>query len=401
MVKDLTQEIFIRAYLNYDYYTEDNRIQAWLAVIARNKLKDYYKSEKYQNSYIAFSPLDESTDTMPESPEAIVMQKDFTDRIIAIINTLPPKQRDVIMYSYFYDYSENEIAKMQNISVGTVKSAKHYGLEKVKKLITENNLIIGKANNMNKLNKQEAYSLLYQYAKNQISNEDKTAIEEYIKTDEEAANIASALKQLYPKLTYARDDETTHYNISIPLNNGDRILFSNISYHMENYKEMNEYLEKYGGHTPPDGHWFESGSSLNPANAVFDNEGNRLEMNIWYPPEENKNHHRANVKRMKKIFYPVHWICMVYYTTGKTAEFLGYYDKVKEAPNLYKAITMNYFGNNTTVKSALYLTLPEKSGNIRMIRGNGVIDCGKYKFIYADRYVMGEEGIFAECTFNM
>ena len=251
---------------------------------------------------------------------------------------------------------------------------------------------------MSKLNKQEAYALLYQYAKNQITSEDKAAVEEYIKTDEEAANIAEALKQLHPKLTYAREDEMTHYNITVYLNDGGKYTYSNVSYHMENYKEMNEYLEKYDGYTPPDGHWFESGSDSSPSNAVFDNEGNRLEMNIWYP-EENKNHHRQNAKRMKKIFYPVHWKYIVYYNQGKNTEFLGHYEKLKEAPNLYKAKIQNNFGGN--VKSALYLALPEKATNIRITRGNGVLECGKYKFLYVDRYVTADEGIFAECTFNI
>jgi hypothetical protein len=215
-----------------------------------------------------------------------------------------------------YNYSESEIAAMQNIPVGSVKSAKHYGLEKVKKLIIENNLINRKAKyNMSKLNKQEAYALLYQYAKGHISSEDKTAVDEYIRTDEEAKNIAEALKELHPKLTYARDDEMTHYNIQFKFNGGS-ITYSNVSYQVENYKEMNEYLEKYDGYTPPESHWFEMGADKNSV-AVFDNEGNKLEMDTWYPDENNKSFFRENVKRMKKVFYPVHWKYIVYYNQGK------------------------------------------------------------------------------------
>ena len=47
------------------------------------------------------------------------------------------------------------------------------------------------------------------------------------------------------------------------------------------------------------------------------------------------------------------------------------------------------------------LFYPENATNIRMKRGNGVLECGKYKFIYVDRYVTYEESIRAECTFNM
>ena len=403
-IKDLTQEIFIKAYLSYDHYVETGKIKSWLSVIANNKLKNYYKTEKYQNSNIAFS-----IDSMPDAniieniyddPEDMLIQKDFIKQIIDIINILPQKQRDAVYYSVIYNYSEKEIAEMKNIPVGSVKSAKHYGLEKVKNIILENNLITRKGSNMSNLNKKEAYTLLYQYAKGHISNEDKAAVEEYMKTDEESKNIMEALKELHSKLTYARDDETTHYNITFKLSNGGIICYSNVSYHMENHKEMNEYLEKYDGNTPPDGHWFEIGSNLNPALAVFDNEGNKMEINIFYPSESEKRYHRRNVKRMKKIFYPVHWCYDVYYTESSENP-ISYIKKSPLAANLYEAKTFNYFGNNTPVKSALYLALPGKSENIRMIRGNGVIDCGKYKFLYADKYVMGEDCIIAECTYNI
>ena len=402
IVKDLTQEIFIRAYLNYDCYTEDNKIQAWLSVIARNKLKDYYKTEQYHSGYVTFSPPGGMTDTdfrdMSDSPEDIVTQKDFTDRIIAIINTLPPKQRDVIMYSYFYDYSESEIAKMQNIPVGSVKSAKHYGLEKVKKLITDNNLVTRKAkNNMNKLTKQEAYSLLYQYAKNQISNEDKTAVEEYMKTDGESKNIAEALRQLHPKLTYAREDETTHHQIEFRLNNGDRILHCLSTSTIEDYQRRNEYLQEHDGYTPENEKWFQQGYDIGTSYiTIFDNEGNKIESEE-FSYNAASDHHRIYMKRMNKVF-PVQYTNTVYYTEKKNLKGSAI-EKSEKAPNLYEAKTGNFYGNN--VKSALYLALPEKASNIRMIRGNGVIDCGTYKFIYADRYVTADEGIFAECTFNM
>ena len=185
IVKDLTQEIFIRAYLNYDYYTENGKIKSWLSVIANNKLKNYYKAEQYRNEWVEFLSFEDFTSvtSKEETPENITEQKDFTEQVVKIINTLPQKQRDAVFYSVFYNYSENEIAAMQNIPVGSVKSAKHYGLEKVKKLIIENNLITRKVNNMSKLNKQEAYALLYQYAKGHISSEDKAAVEEYMKTD--------------------------------------------------------------------------------------------------------------------------------------------------------------------------------------------------------------------------
>jgi len=354
IVKDLTQEIFIRAYLNYDYYTETGKIKSWLSVIANNKLKNYYKAEHYRNARVEFLAFEDFAPVMSseETPENVAEQKDFTEQIIKIINTPPPKQRDAVFYSVIHNYSENEIAVMKNIPVGSVKSAKHYGLEKVKKLIIQNNLVNRKVNNMSKLNKQEAYALLYQYAKDQISSEDKTAVEEYMKTDEEAANIAEALRELYGKLTYARDDETTHYNIYVGLNNSDSVTYSNVSCHIENYQRMNEYLEANDGYTPKNELWFGSGFRGSKDNITeYDNEGNKIEIEIY---QENKgsDFYRRKHKRMKKIYYPVHWSYGVFYNENSG----GHIKKSPLAPNLYEAQVRNNMGNNA--KSALYCAIP-------------------------------------------
>ena len=422
-VKDLTQEIFIRAYRSYDLYVEQGKIQSWLAMIARNKLKNYYKRSSNETNVLSLDYIhSEDSGSMnlynlvspeQEMPEDIVIRNEFVDRIINIINTLPPKQRDVIMYRYFYNYSIEEVSQLTNMSAGSIKSAGYYGLQKVKNLIDADENI---GNNLNKNNKRtkginnmnitakEAYALLYEYAKGHVSAEDKIALEAYFETDEEAANIASALKQLHSKLTYARDDEMTHYNISVCLNDGGHLMYSNVSYFVEDsteLKELNEYLEKNDGYLPADNRPFQSGANGNPACAVYDNEGNKLEIEIYYPNDEGNDYHRSYVKRTKKIFSPVFWKYAVYYYESDGGDILYGYEELKTAPNLYKAYIANGFGNNTTTKSALYAALPPKATNIRMMRGNGVLDCGTYKFAYVDRYVWGDEMISAECTFNV
>ena len=138
-IKDLTQEIFLKAYLNYERYSEDGKLKAWLAVIAHNMLKDHYKTEQYQSGNINLSHLEYVSDELLPSknmPEDIVIQQDLLDKTTKVINSLPEKQRDIIIYSYFYDYSEKEIASIQNMSLSAVKSSKYYGLQKVRNIIS-------------------------------------------------------------------------------------------------------------------------------------------------------------------------------------------------------------------------------------------------------------------------
>ena len=410
IAKDLTQEIFIKAYLSYEYYAETGKIRAWLSVIAHNKLKNHYKLENSRNQQVQFLPLEDYTasETYEQSPENIAEQKDFTEQIIKIISTLPQRQRDAVFYSVIYNYTEKEIATMHNIPVGSVKSAKHYGLEKVRKAIIENNLtnnlsdVTGKVNNnMSKLTTQEAYALLYQYAKGHISSEDKTMVENYIKTDAEAANIAEALKELHGKLTFAGDYLMTHRNIWLGLKSGDSVCYGYMGSPIskEFCEKANAYLEANDGNTPPNEKWFDSGWNGKGAIAQYDNEGNRLEKEIYQRNEEN-DYSRAYIKKMKKMYYPINSVNSIcYYEKSDISFDAQNIKKLDTAPNLYEASIQNWLGNNA--KSGLYIMLPENAVNIRISRGNGVLECGKYKFLYVDRYVTSDEGVHAECTFNL
>jgi RNA polymerase sigma factor (sigma-70 family) len=199
-VKDLTQEIFLKAYMNYERYTEDGKIRAWLAVIANNMLKNHYKAEQYQNSHFVFSPLEYiSAELLPfkDMPEDIIIQQDTLGRITKIINTLPENQRNAIIYSYFYDYSDKEIASIQDISLSAVKSAKHFGLEKVKKIMGVD--YDADENKKHKLSKFGRYKMIKSYTYNRIFTEhtdlQKDSLIELISpTKKDISDVAKFLK---------------------------------------------------------------------------------------------------------------------------------------------------------------------------------------------------------------
>lgn len=50
-------------------------------------------------------------------------------------------------------------------------------------------------------------------------------------------------------------------------------------------------------------------------------------------------------------------------------------------------------------KSGLYLAIPAGAKNIRIRRGNGVIDAGAYRFAFSERYVAEDECLRLEFTY--
>lgn len=122
---------------------------------------------------------------------------------------------------------------------------------------------------------------------------------------------------------------------------------------------------------------------------MFDTDGNELPFVIF---DKSDKHFRARVTEIGRVSRYM-WFYYVY-------SFSGSPNGVKrslEAPNLYYGSMHNCLGQNA--KSALYQAVPARAENIRVKRGNGVLDCGAYKFPFVDRYVTEEERISLDYSF--
>jgi len=69
-------------------------------------------------------------DAVPDG-SAVVDQR---DRVVRLLQQLPPRQRTAVVLRYWEDLTEAEAAKAMNCSVGTVKSATSRGLSRLREL---------------------------------------------------------------------------------------------------------------------------------------------------------------------------------------------------------------------------------------------------------------------------
>lgn len=70
-------------------------------------------------------------DAVPDGADAV----DQRDRIVRLLQRLPPRQRTAVVLRYWEELSEAETAEAMNCSVGTVKSATSRGLSRLRELI--------------------------------------------------------------------------------------------------------------------------------------------------------------------------------------------------------------------------------------------------------------------------
>jgi len=69
-------------------------------------------------------------EAVPDMADAV----DQRDRVVRLLQQLPPRQRTAVVLRYWEDLTEAETATVMNCSVGTVKSAASRGLSRLREL---------------------------------------------------------------------------------------------------------------------------------------------------------------------------------------------------------------------------------------------------------------------------
>jgi RNA polymerase sigma-70 factor (ECF subfamily) len=130
---DILQEVFIKVWKNIDKFREDSNLFTWLYKIATNEClnflkrrKDKYKISIEDANKELFSKLDNS----PHISGSAIQKK-----LQKALLTLPDKQRLVFNMKYFEDLKYEDISKITETSVGSLKASYHIAVKKIEEYI--------------------------------------------------------------------------------------------------------------------------------------------------------------------------------------------------------------------------------------------------------------------------
>lgn len=133
--QDALQNTFIKAYQNFHQFKQDSQLYTWLYRIATNealqilnKMNKMKKSDENAEYHLQTLVADNSDTTAEEIQ--VLLQK--------AIHSLPEKQKLVFTFRYFEDLPYEEISKILDMSVGTLKTNYHYAKQKVEEYIKTN-----------------------------------------------------------------------------------------------------------------------------------------------------------------------------------------------------------------------------------------------------------------------
>lgn len=116
---DLTQEVFVKAYLSLRTFRGESQVYTWLYRITVNLCLNHLRSRKGRS----FNTL-EDVAPMPsgKTADAATELCELSGRMSAAILSLPEKQRLVFILRHFRELPHAEIAAMLDRDEGTIKA---------------------------------------------------------------------------------------------------------------------------------------------------------------------------------------------------------------------------------------------------------------------------------------
>ncbi|HEX2908194.1 MAG TPA: RNA polymerase sigma factor [Phototrophicaceae bacterium] len=134
LAEDLVQETFVRVIHHISQYEYPRPFKAWLYRIATNLARDYYKQAEMRHTISMSEDVDAAVSDAPE--DAVLL--DIEGEVVAsAMLRLPVPQRETLVLRYYQELSLAEIAEVQGVPVGTVKSRLSVGLGRLRELVLE------------------------------------------------------------------------------------------------------------------------------------------------------------------------------------------------------------------------------------------------------------------------
>ncbi|MFL2733916.1 MAG: sigma-70 family RNA polymerase sigma factor [Gammaproteobacteria bacterium] len=130
--QDITQEAFVKAYNNIDKFRGDSSFYTWIYRIAINTAKNYFSNksrgaETYNEDLLDNALSDMSLNS--DNPETLLEAEEMKDAINQAFQNLPDEIRSTLSLREYDGLSYEEIAKVQNCPIGTVRSRIFKGRE--------------------------------------------------------------------------------------------------------------------------------------------------------------------------------------------------------------------------------------------------------------------------------
>jgi len=134
LTEELTQETFARAFQRINELKDPTRFRNWLTGIARNLRHDYWrKNGRYEPGDPDENALADPTPSVDE----ILIETERQRQLMTAVESLPTRQRQVVILRHVNGWSLDQIAEELDISKNAVSGSLYQALKKLKKVVGE------------------------------------------------------------------------------------------------------------------------------------------------------------------------------------------------------------------------------------------------------------------------
>lgn len=139
--EDILQDVFLKTLSGYSVTEPIENLAGWLFVSARNRIVDFYRKRKHPqislNREETSATLESLMSETRINPETEYLRGLLSETISEAIESLPEKQRQIIIWQMIEGYTFQEISDRTGESINTLLSRKRYAIQTLRKVLHE------------------------------------------------------------------------------------------------------------------------------------------------------------------------------------------------------------------------------------------------------------------------
>jgi RNA polymerase sigma-70 factor (ECF subfamily) len=132
---DVVQEAFVKAFRHLSRFRTGEPFAPWLLRIVANETRNLTRSRRRRTALALRLSAAEPGGTAADGPADEVLAAERRTQLLAAVNALPDRERQVLVCRYFLDLSEAETAHVLEWPLGSVKSRTFRALNRLRGLL--------------------------------------------------------------------------------------------------------------------------------------------------------------------------------------------------------------------------------------------------------------------------
>ena len=131
---EIVQQVLLVIYSKVKSFNFQSSLYTWIFKITSTRSLNFLKSKKIKN-FISFEEAGNIINTSDNDIIAGIDSKDKIQKVLSLLQNIPPRQRQVFVLRNFDEMSYEEISKITGKSIGALKSSYFHAFNKLKELM--------------------------------------------------------------------------------------------------------------------------------------------------------------------------------------------------------------------------------------------------------------------------